>query len=116
MDEFEDFAEVDQDGLNDPFEIRMRKIHHVIHSMSPEILFDEDEHYYFSPLGFVLRMERIQKEISDEIKKRVEVDNGNSRRRTIDRCKSIKEDLMMNRWHPDRVEKMLEAGILEDLW
>jgi hypothetical protein len=31
-------------------------------------------------------------------------------------CRLIKEELMMNRWHPDRVEKMLESGILEDLW
>jgi hypothetical protein len=38
------------------------------------------------------------------------------KRMTIRSCKAIKEELMMNRWHPDRVEKMVEAGTLEDLW
>lgn len=31
-------------------------------------------------------------------------------------CKRIKEELMMNRWHPDRVEKLLELGVLEEEW
>ena len=36
--------------------------------------------------------------------------------RIICRVKTYKEDLMMNRWHPSRVEKLLEAGYdIEDM-
>jgi hypothetical protein len=36
--------------------------------------------------------------------------------RSIGRCLSIKRDLMENRWHPDRVMRLLEAGIeVEDM-
>jgi hypothetical protein len=34
---------------------------------------------------------------------------------TIQNCKAIKEELMMNRWHPSRVEKMMDAGLLENM-
>lgn len=37
------------------------------------------------------------------------------KRQTQLACKRIKEELMMNRWHPDRVEKLLELGMLDDL-
>ena len=29
-------------------------------------------------------------------------------------CRQIKEELMMNRWHPARVEKLLELGLLDE--
>jgi hypothetical protein len=36
--------------------------------------------------------------------------------RTIQQCKNIKEELMMNRWHPSRVERLLLAGYdVEDM-
>lgn len=35
------------------------------------------------------------------------VDEPMKRRRIIARCRAIKEDLMMNRWHPDRVGHFL---------
>ena len=39
-----------------------------------------------------------------------------SKMRIICRVKMYKEDLMMNRWHPSRVEKLLEAGYdIEDM-
>jgi hypothetical protein len=38
------------------------------------------------------------------------------RRMTIRTCKAIKEELMMNCWHPDRVERLLEMGLLEKMW
>ena len=39
-----------------------------------------------------------------------------SKIRIIERCKLIKEQLMMNTWHPSRVEKKLLAGIdIEDM-
>jgi hypothetical protein len=37
------------------------------------------------------------------------------KRMTIRSCRAIKEELMMNRWHPDRVRELLELGILDDL-
>lgn len=98
-------AEIDEDN---PFEVRMRKIHHLLQSIDRDII-DSDEH--FSPLGTVLRMERIQIEIIEEIKKREE----RRKQRIMERCRLIKEDLMAVCWHPDRVEKWLELGVLDDL-
>jgi hypothetical protein len=38
------------------------------------------------------------------------------RRHTIDQCRIFKEELMMNRWSPARVEKLLLAGYdVEDM-
>jgi mRNA-degrading endonuclease HigB of HigAB toxin-antitoxin module len=53
-----------------------------------------------------IKMRRTHDQLLDEWKKRM----------TLRGCKAIKEELMANRWHPDRVEKMLEAGTLEQLW
>jgi hypothetical protein len=53
-----------------------------------------------------IQVRRTHDELIDEWKKRM----------TIRSCKAIKEELMMNRWHPDRVEKMVDAGTLEQLW
>jgi hypothetical protein len=37
-------------------------------------------------------------------------------RRSMQRCNTIKEDLMINRWHPTRVERLLLAGYdVEDM-
>ena len=39
-----------------------------------------------------------------------------SKTRTIHRVAQFKEDLMINRWHPSRVEKLLNAGLdIEDM-
>ena len=39
-----------------------------------------------------------------------------NKERIIQRCKTIKEELMMNRWHPSRVEQLLLAGYdIEDM-
>ena len=53
-----------------------------------------------------IKIRRTHDELLDEWKKRM----------TIRGCRAIKEELMANRWHPDRVEKMVDAGTLEDLW
>lgn len=105
------FAEVDEDDerRNNPFEIRMRKIHHLLHSIDPDIIHSNED---FSPMGFVLRMERIQVEIVDKLK---EVEEKR-KQRAIERCKRIKEELISVCWHPDRVEKLLDMGILEEMW
>jgi hypothetical protein len=40
----------------------------------------------------------------------------NEQRRIQERCRLIKEELMMNRWHPLRVEKLLlHYGDIEDM-
>jgi hypothetical protein len=31
-------------------------------------------------------------------------------------CRVLREELMAVCWHPDRVEKLLELGILEEMW
>jgi hypothetical protein len=33
-----------------------------------------------------------------------------SYQRSIGRCRAIKEELMMNRWHPRRIGPLIEAG------
>ena len=39
-----------------------------------------------------------------------------NKERIIQRCKTIKEELMMNRWRPSRVEQLLLAGYdVEDM-
>jgi len=39
-----------------------------------------------------------------------------SKKRTKERCMKFKEELMMNRWHPTRVEKWILAGFdIEDM-
>lgn len=41
---------------------------------------------------------------------------GGSKKRMQDRCKAIKEELMMVVWHPDRVCKWMQAGLdVEDM-
>jgi len=42
--------------------------------------------------------------------------NNERRLREMDRCRTIKEELMINRWHPSRVEQLLLAGYsVEDM-
>jgi Leucine-rich repeat (LRR) protein len=48
-------------------------------------------------------------ECCDEIRSRQQ------RARVISRCRQIKEELMMNCWSPWRVERLLEAGMLDEL-
>ena len=45
----------------------------------------------------------------------IELQQDWQKRQAVRCCRLIKEELMMNRWHPDRVEKLLELGILDDL-
>jgi hypothetical protein len=35
------------------------------------------------------------------------------KKRSLERCNSIKEELMASAWHPKRVERWLEAGVLD---
>lgn len=105
------FVEVDQDETrrNNPFEIRMRKIHHTIAFMlrrAPRNVRSHREFFFMemsSPAGRVIRMEHIEWELAQEIARREKM-------RSIRRCKAIKEELMSVCWHPDRVERILELG------
>lgn len=45
----------------------------------------------------------------------IELQQDWQKRQAVRCCRLIKEELMMNRWHPDRVEKLLELGVLDDL-
>lgn len=69
------------------------------HSYPPEIM-------PFAKYMIWMKIRKIHVQLLDEWKKHT----------TIRTCKAIKEELMMNRWHPDRVEQMLESDTLEDLW
>ena len=71
------------------------------------------EHMYGSFHAIVLAMDKefLTKEVVTEEMRQEKV-----RAYTIQQCKNIKEDLMMNRWHPSRVERLLLAGYdIEDM-
>lgn len=98
------------------YEIRREKWHHVIDFMirrAPRNVRREREYFFeeiCSPATYVRRIEKIRMEIANELGRR------ESKRHAIQRCKAIKEELMAVCWHPDRVEKLLELGILEQVW
>ena len=59
-------------------------------------------------------LQRFPKESIKQYESRMREDE--SKMRIICRLKKYKEDLMMNRWHPSRVEKLLENGFdIEDM-
>lgn len=73
-----------------------------------------ERHYFFeelcSPMSYVCRMEKIQQGITNELERR------ERKQQAIAKCHTIKEELMAVCWHPDRVEKLVDLGILEEMW
>jgi hypothetical protein len=58
----------------------------------------------------------IDKECITDVFHTSEVREERVRNHTIAQCKKIKEELMINRWSPARVEKLLLAGYdIEDM-
>jgi hypothetical protein len=54
--------------------------------------------------------------INDEVRYGMKVLAEESKERSLRRCKSYKEEIMMKAWHPSRVEKLLEMGYeMEDM-
>ena len=75
---------------------------------------DHDGERTFQPLEICLHREDVVDEFHD--KPLLEKYEQRSKERTMARCTIIKEELMMNRWHPIRVERLLLAGYdMEDM-
>jgi hypothetical protein len=54
--------------------------------------------------------------INEEVWYAMKVLAEESKERSLRRCKSCKEEIMMKVWHPSRVEKLLEMGYdIEDM-
>ena len=84
---------------------------------APRDLRQDRERFFeevIGPGGYVRRVARMKREILDKLNLRNE--RQVRKRMAIERCKAIKEELMAVCWHPDRVEKLLELGILEEMW
>ena len=65
----------------------------------------------FHAITVVMDKEFVTKEVVTEQMRQEKV-----RKCAMEQCKNIKEDLMMNRWHPSRVERLLLAGYdVEDM-
>ena len=72
--------------------------------ISPELVFEGCPDPY---IGYFLKWLRYVRDTRWE---------EHIRERTVTRCRSFKEELMMNRWHPSRVEKLLKMGYeIEDM-
>ena len=74
---------------------------------------DNDLHLQMDKVNFIRTFDGWEfYEDGDEYKKNEE----ESRLRNNERCVMIKEELMMNRWHPTRVEKLILLGYdVEDM-
>ena len=66
--------------------------------------YDLHFHSYY-PIAIAIRKEFITDVFITE-----EMRNEMIKQCTMEQCKKIKEDLMINRWHPKRVEYLLELG------